>query len=200
MPSDSTGEFWNRFIGSGTRQSGTFVLSQRLHEVHPAASVVLDAEVPAVAIGVAGRGQDVVHADGVLDDLDDRLAVIRVERVALADQVTVDAPPGVGRAQELGQVGGVEGDEVAHLIALRLRDGHPLAGAHPPHPRVAGRNHELAGIGDHSRCPRLLRGFSSATVRRGVRPGRGLVVDWVVRSTGGSRRGGKPGCAPRGAG
>src|SRR4029450_4966470 len=86
------------------------------------------------------------------------------------------------RAQELGQVGGVEGDEVPYLVALRLRDGHPLAGGDPPPPRVPGGNHELAGIGDHSRCPRLLRGFSSAPVRRGVRPEWGLVLDWVVRS------------------
>jgi len=47
-------------------------------------------------------------------------------------------------AQELGQIGGVEGDEVADLLAAGLGDGHPLARPHRPEAGVAGGNDELS--------------------------------------------------------
>src|SRR5262249_41480170 len=92
---------------------------------------------------------DVVHADGVLDDLDDGLAMVRMEAVTFADGPSVDTPPRVAHAQELGQVGGVERDEVAHLVARGLCDRDALAGAHPPAPRVTGRNDQLPEFRAH---------------------------------------------------
>jgi len=46
--------------------------------------VLLDADVTPVAVWVAGRREDLVDADGVGNDLDDRLAMVREQAVPLA--------------------------------------------------------------------------------------------------------------------
>jgi hypothetical protein len=148
--------------GIGDTPVGDVDWSQGFDEVHAAASMVVDPEVPLVAVGIAGGSQDVVHSDGVGDDVDDRLAVVGEEALSLPDPQRVDAPPRVARAEELGDVGSVEGDEVPHLLPVRLEDRHLLSLPHAPHSRMASGDHELARIAGHlcspGRGPTLSRG------------------------------------------
>jgi hypothetical protein len=94
-----------------------------------------------------------MNPDGVRHDVDDGLAVVSEQTLALADPQGVDAPPGVAGAEELGEVRRVEGDEVSHLLALGLDDRRLLAPSHAPHPGVSGRDDELARPFTHSHPP-----------------------------------------------
>jgi hypothetical protein len=60
-----------------------------------------------------------------------------------------EAAPRVARAEELGEIDGVEGDQVTDLMTLGLEDRHLVARLHAPQARVAGRDHELARRGAH---------------------------------------------------
>jgi len=82
-----------------------------------------DPPVSQVAMGVAGRRQDVVDPDRVLDQLNDLPTAIREERLPFLDAPGRQTSPRVARAEKLGQVGPVERDEVPDLLPERLRDG-----------------------------------------------------------------------------
>src|SRR5439155_18980172 len=102
------------------------------------------------------------------------------QTVALADGEAVQAAPGVARAQELGQVGGVEGDEVADLMPLGLRDRHPLAGPHPPQARVSGGDDQLSTLAAHglSSWARSVPSVRGGNHRPDLAARRWLVVAW----------------------
>jgi hypothetical protein len=103
-----------------------------------------------------------MHTQRVLDDLEDWLPVVRVEARPLGHPDRGEATPRVARAQELGGIRRVEGDQVADLVALGLGDRRALPRPHPPHAGVAGRDDERALVTAHARA---------RARRRGARPG-----------------------------
>ena len=87
--------------------------------------VLVDAVAPLVDLGVAGAGEQVVPATGVGHHREHRAGQLRIEHVARADVDAAVQADRIGDPELLGQVGSVEGDEVADLPAFEVRRAAP---------------------------------------------------------------------------